>query len=470
MSLIRGVLLAGQFRSQHDLNKMSRDDMRNTLIVELAGRSRQTNLQSFNDDTLAGMGALLVYLRTARIRNDAELKTMTADDMRNILIVELGTQTQMTGPALQGMGNIDLVLLGLGKPLPGSLNMGDFIRGVLVTGQFRTQHELNNMSPDDQRNTLIVEMTKHSNQTDYQAFGDSALAGAGAVMVFLRMARIRSDAELKRMSADDQRNVAIVEVGSQTNLGSRLQGLTNLDLVLTALGVDPVFKTSKPRSYVFSVDSFECRTQRSDNEHSDSDWATLVVTVIDPVTKNARVLPTEPIHLEGAIKAGNLIKGPFQTVPFELDDGATVVVNCLITNLGSSDAEDQFKQGVEVTKKVVDTVAPIAGTVIGFVFGDPQAGFSIGKEIAGGFEIAISGFGEAFDFMGIHAGPANCNGEVLSDTFIYQPGEWVQSINRPASKSYTGPQGNERCGSPPESTLNFSAQRFPPGGIFGNDG
>ena len=71
MSLIRGVLLAGQFRSQHDLDKMSNDDQRNTLIVEMAGRSRQTNLQSFDDDTLAGMGAVLVFLRTARIRDDA---------------------------------------------------------------------------------------------------------------------------------------------------------------------------------------------------------------------------------------------------------------------------------------------------------------------------------------------------------------------------------------------------------------
>ena len=51
MSLIRGVLLAGRFRSQHQLNTMSPDDMRNTLIVEIAGRSKQTNLQSFDDDT-----------------------------------------------------------------------------------------------------------------------------------------------------------------------------------------------------------------------------------------------------------------------------------------------------------------------------------------------------------------------------------------------------------------------------------
>src|SRR5687768_15786406 len=141
MSLIRGVLLAGQFRTHHELNTMSPDDMRNTLIVELAGRSRQTNVQSFDDDTLAGMGALLVYLRTARIRNDASLKTMTSDDMRNTLIVELGGQTQMSGPALQGMSNIDLILLGLGKPQPGSLTVGSFIRGVLLAGQFRTQHE-----------------------------------------------------------------------------------------------------------------------------------------------------------------------------------------------------------------------------------------------------------------------------------------------------------------------------------------
>jgi len=134
MSLIRGVLLAGNFRSQHDLDKMSPSDQRNTLIVELAGRSKQTNLQSFNDDVLAGMGAVLVFLRTSRIRDDHALKGMTADDMRNILIVELGAQTKMSGSALQGMSNIELVQLGLGKPQPGGLTNGNFIRGVLLGG------------------------------------------------------------------------------------------------------------------------------------------------------------------------------------------------------------------------------------------------------------------------------------------------------------------------------------------------
>ena len=467
MFLIRGVLLAGQFRTQHDLDQMSREDMRNTLIVELSGRTRQGSLQSFNNETLAGMGALLVFLRVGRIRDDAALKRMTADDMRNTVIVEIGSQTQMSGPALQAMTNLDLVLLGLGKPQPGSLDTGHFIRGVLLAGGFRPQRELTHMSPDDQRNTLIVELAKHSNQTDYQAFNDFALAGAGAVMVFLRTARLRKDSELAAMSADDQGNVAIVEIEAQTKLGvGKLQGLGNLDLVLAALGVDPVFKPLRPVSYVFSVDGFQCREQRSDNGHSDSDWLTMVVTVIDPTNKNARVLRTEPLHLEGAIKRGNFIRGPFQSVPFELQDDEAVTVNCLVTNLGSSDARDQFDHAVSVTNEVVGAAAPIAGTVVGFIFGSPQAGFKIGKEIAGGFNAAVDGMGEVFDFLGHPLGPPNCNGEVLSDTFIYQPGQWVKALNQPASKEFTGPPGGKGCGSPAESTLHFSVQRFPPGGLF----
>jgi hypothetical protein len=75
-----------------------------------------------------------------------------------------------------------------------------------------------------------------SNQANYQAYSDADLAGVGAVMVFLRETGIRNDVDLKKMSADDQRNVAIVELKGQT--GRNLQGLGNLDLVLAALGVE----------------------------------------------------------------------------------------------------------------------------------------------------------------------------------------------------------------------------------------
>jgi len=115
------------------------------------------------------------------------------------------------------------------------------IRGVLLAGKFRTQHELNRMSPEEQRNTLIVELSGRTNQSGahFQAMNDFVLAGAGAVLVFLREAKIRTDRQLKAMSDDDQRNTLIVEIGAQTGLGSKLQGLSNMDLVRVGLGVDP---------------------------------------------------------------------------------------------------------------------------------------------------------------------------------------------------------------------------------------
>jgi hypothetical protein len=226
---------------------MSHDDQKKALIREMAVRTNQPaqHFGLLKDDALAGAGAVLVYLRTAGIRADQELKAMSDDDQRNILIVEIGGQLLM-GSELQGLSNMELVLLGLGKPLPGGLTPGSFIRGVLLAGKFRTQHGLNKMSADDQRNTLIVELAAHSKETNLQSHNDFDLAGIGAVMVFLRETGIRTIQQLKTMSSDDQRNILIVEIGAQTNLGSKLQGLRNMDLVLAGLGVDPVFAPLPP--------------------------------------------------------------------------------------------------------------------------------------------------------------------------------------------------------------------------------
>ena len=46
-----------------------------------------------NDEILAGTGAVFVFLSQARIRTVEQLKTISDDDQRNILIVEIGAQT-----------------------------------------------------------------------------------------------------------------------------------------------------------------------------------------------------------------------------------------------------------------------------------------------------------------------------------------------------------------------------------------
>ena len=210
---------------------MSGEDQRNTLITELAGRTRDSGrfFQSLNDADLAGAGALLVYLREGRRRTDAEIQSMSADDMRNTVIVEVAAQTQR-GSDLQGLTNLELVRLGMGPER-------SFIRGVLLVGKFRSQVELNAMSGEDQRNTLITELAGRTrdNASFYHGLNNAELAGAGALLVYLRGVGSRTDAQIRTITADDMRNTVIVELHAQTRR-SDLQGLTNMQLALTALG------------------------------------------------------------------------------------------------------------------------------------------------------------------------------------------------------------------------------------------
>lgn len=115
---ISGVLLVGKFRTQQQLNGMHPDDRRNTLITELVGRTKDTvgHYQSLNDADLAGAGALLVYLRETGSRTDQQIKTMSADDMRNTVIVEVAAQGHCGDPALQALSNINVVKLVLERP------------------------------------------------------------------------------------------------------------------------------------------------------------------------------------------------------------------------------------------------------------------------------------------------------------------------------------------------------------------
>ncbi|MFG1413730.1 MAG: hypothetical protein ABIH03_13205 [Pseudomonadota bacterium] len=64
-----------------------------------------------NNNALAGAGALMVYLRTAHIRDDATIKTFSVDDMRNTMIAEINKATGKAVPDLQRMGNFALVNL-----------------------------------------------------------------------------------------------------------------------------------------------------------------------------------------------------------------------------------------------------------------------------------------------------------------------------------------------------------------------
>lgn len=102
------------------------------------------------------------------------------------------------------------------------------------------------MSADDKRNTLIVELNKHSNisikqlQRKYNTGNVNSLVGMAAICHFLYTKNIRSKSELFEMSDDDQRNTLIVELNKK--LGKTIRELQGMgDLQLVACGADASF-------------------------------------------------------------------------------------------------------------------------------------------------------------------------------------------------------------------------------------
>jgi hypothetical protein len=110
---IGGMLQRNKFRNREQIESMSWEDRRNTLITELAGRTKNavSYYQSLNDTNLAGAGALLVFLRETGSRTDQQIKTMSADDMRNTVIVEVNARTGRSIPDLQALSNMNVVKL-----------------------------------------------------------------------------------------------------------------------------------------------------------------------------------------------------------------------------------------------------------------------------------------------------------------------------------------------------------------------
>eukprot|EP00091_Calanus_sinicus_P002630 TRINITY_DN1271_c0_g1_i5.p1 TRINITY_DN1271_c0_g1~~TRINITY_DN1271_c0_g1_i5.p1 ORF type:complete len:105 (-),score=24.43 TRINITY_DN1271_c0_g1_i5:147-461(-) len=94
---------------------MSSEDQRNTMIVLLADGSKHS-IQELQGMTTVGDLGSLVGLASIRdvllwnhFRTPQELSRMSYDDQRNTLIVELNQATGKAIPELQGMNDFQLV-------------------------------------------------------------------------------------------------------------------------------------------------------------------------------------------------------------------------------------------------------------------------------------------------------------------------------------------------------------------------
>ena len=112
---LRGVLLAGKWRTEEELNHMPTEEKRNALIVEMSKHTNQdvSHFQGLNNDDLIGVGAVVVFLMRAGIRDLATLRTYSDGDQRNAMVVENNNHTDIPVPTLSGKSNRELVIIGL---------------------------------------------------------------------------------------------------------------------------------------------------------------------------------------------------------------------------------------------------------------------------------------------------------------------------------------------------------------------
>ena len=138
--------------------------------------------------------------------------------------------------------------------------MADYIQDVnsaLKIAGWRTDDQLINMSTEDERNTLIVELHNHSNlsisqlQHKHNTGSLMSLTGMAAIYYFLNSNNIRSTSDLIAMSDHDQRNTLIVELNRKVNKEIKeLQGMNDHELV--ACGVD-FYRKDKTVAKVIAV-------------------------------------------------------------------------------------------------------------------------------------------------------------------------------------------------------------------------
>jgi hypothetical protein len=111
---VRGVLLAGKWRTAEELNQMSADNKRNTLIVVLGGLSNETGetMWGLSDDVLVAKAAVVLLLMDAGIRDEAWLKANGFANHRAALIESIHGFTDEPLAALQKLSDQELVRWG----------------------------------------------------------------------------------------------------------------------------------------------------------------------------------------------------------------------------------------------------------------------------------------------------------------------------------------------------------------------
>jgi len=237
--------------------------------------------------------------------------------------------------------------------------------------------------------------------------------------------------------------------------------------------------TSVPSKCVLSFSQMKLVNQKSDHDHSDNDWLSMVWMINEKVY--SKTVPLVNTTGTPVLHTGDVLQ-PYQDYVLcqSID---TVIVVFTVINLGSYDFGKQAEAAAKFTQGVLDAVVPIymkvaasvltmvsdgalpvAADFIAALAGESspildQFSSKIGDAIDGAFDNVITpALKDVVEFFAqILTGKPNCNGEVLHDYVIFLPNQPVQDIH--ISKTYPGPQTNSSCGTPPNTTVDIVMHR-----------
>jgi hypothetical protein len=108
---LSGVLVADGKRKDTEIQKMTTEDTRNTVIVELWNYFPGVNFPSFHNEKLINTYGMVIVLKKAFGKSSGWFMNVSIDNTRNTLIVELDKKTKKGIKSLQALSNGELVQL-----------------------------------------------------------------------------------------------------------------------------------------------------------------------------------------------------------------------------------------------------------------------------------------------------------------------------------------------------------------------